>query len=407
MRPRTELALGLGLLLALGIAASSLGRRRHPVPSEDPRRSTLLTGPNGAKGFSDALERLGVRVERYRSRVILLEEIERAHQGAPPVLAFLDPSIPLDADEASHLLKFTQYGDLLLAGPSAEAAMRCFGFGVEFRAGDSSQTIPPGTVRTEQSPWVQAVLAQSTDTVVSDSSGSEDATVATCQVLHFTEVDTLLVSTGGRVVALRLHGRTDRGSSVTLVADGGLFGNREMRDTDAGPFALGLIAGRYQRVIFDEQHHGFGPAGGLLSAMLAWSTRSPWGWTAWQLAVTGLIALLAGVVRFGPAVPVIERKRRSPLEHVRALATALAAARGHDVAVGAIVGGLRRRLSPAGHSGRGDWHPWLAHLSTQLRTARARDAADSLNRLTLPGQPADSVLRAANAVEDVWEELRP
>jgi hypothetical protein len=77
------------------------------------------------------------------------------------------------------------------------------------------------------------------------------------------------------------------------------------------------------------------------------------------------------------------------------------------VAVGALVRGLRRRLSPAGHQQRGDWRSWLAQLPNHLRTPQARDAAGVLNRLTQPGQPAESVLRAANAVEDVWEELRP
>jgi hypothetical protein len=92
---------------------------------------------------------------------------------------------------------------------------------------------------------------------------------------------------------------------------------------------------------------------------------------------------------------------------VRALATALAAARGHDVAIGAIVAGLRRRLSPAGQRGRGDWRAWLTQLSGQSQSPRARDAITTLQELTGPGQTPAGVLRAANAVEDVWEELRP
>jgi hypothetical protein len=147
--------------------------------------------------------------------------------------------------------------------------------------------------------------------------------------------------------------------------------------------------------------------GSLAGASLDWSLRSPWGWAAWQLAIVGVLALAAGAFRFGPVRSVVERRRRSPLEHVRALATALAAARGHDVAIGAIVQGLRRRLQPAGQRGRGDWRPWVAHLTDTVRRARARDAARTLGSLTRSGQPPEGVLRAANAVEDVWEELRP
>ena len=38
---------------------------------------------------------------------------------------------------------------------------------------------------------------------------------------------------------------------------------------------------------------------------------------------------------------------------------------------------------------------------------RARDALALLDSLTRPGQPSSSVLRAANAVEVVWEDLKP
>ncbi|HTS89732.1 MAG TPA: hypothetical protein VMG41_14665, partial [Gemmatimonadales bacterium] len=108
-----------------------------------------------------------------------------------------------------------------------------------------------------------------------------------------------------------------------------------------------------------------------------------------------------------PAIHLLDRRRRSPLEHVRALATALAAAQGHDVAIEEIIEGLRRRLLPAGQRSSGDWRAWLDHLVNQVRGSRARDAATTLQALARPGQSAAGVLRAANAVEDVWEELRP
>jgi hypothetical protein len=219
-------------------------------------------------------------------------------------------------------------------------------------------------------------------------------------------VDTLLTTITGRVVALRLY-RADLDRQVVLVADGGLLRNRALRDTPAGPFALGLFVGRYDRVVFEEAHQGFDAGGSLAAAVLDWSIRSPWGWGAWQLALVGLLVLGGGAVRFGPVRPVIPRQRRSPLEHVRALATALAAARGHDVAIGAIVQGLRRRLLPAGQRSRADWRPWVNRLATTVQTPRAQEAVRALQSLTPPGQPPDGVLRAANAVEDVWQELRP
>ena len=90
----------------------------------------------------------------------------------------------------------------------------------------------------------------------------------------------------------------------------------------------------------------------------------------------------------------IERRRRSPLEHVRALATALAAARGHDVAVrshraGASAPALPRRAGPA----RGESS---ARGSTTSRRPSARRAAgralDTLTTITRRPASADDVL---------------
>ena len=134
-------------------------------------------------------------------------------------------------------------------------------------------------------------------------------------------------------------------------------------------------------------HPGAGPRG-----------RSRW-WASWRLLAAG--------IRFGPVRTAIERRRRSPLEHVRALATALAAARGHDVAVRLMIQGLRRRLSASGRPNRGDLYGWLGGLAPSLRTERGREALAELNQLTSRQPSADEVLLAANDVETLWQELKP
>ena len=196
------------------------------------------------------------------------------------------------------------------------------------------------------------------------------------------------------------------GRTVTLVADDRLFTNRALRETAAGPFVLGLVVPRYRRVVVDEYHHGFDASRSLSGAAWDWTLRTPWGWAMLQLAAVGVLALLAAGVRFGPIRSGIERRRRSPLEHVRALATALAAARGHDVAVGLIVQGLRRRLSRAGRPGRAGLAPWLTSWA-----ARSGRRADGGARHAAAGDrrpaSADDVLHAADAVETLWEELTP
>src|ERR687883_194484 len=112
MRPRTELVLGTGILLVLGTIVSALGSRRLRTTSDDPRRSTYLAGPSGARGFADALERLGVRVTRYRrpSETLDTRELPKGRR----LVAVLGPSLPLKPDEARHLAELPV--DLLLAG---------------------------------------------------------------------------------------------------------------------------------------------------------------------------------------------------------------------------------------------------------------------------------------------------
>lgn len=391
MRPRAELALALVALLALGMGAALLGSRKRPAESTDPRRSTFVTSPDGARALAEALTRLGVSVSRIRRR--LDSTAIDPHDGPRTLLAFLSPSEPLSGFEARQLAaRVRRGGDLLLAGPAAGVAISCYGFYAR-RLPDS---LAAGTV------WATHVLLPLPDSAAADSAGIRRA--ANCAVLA-TGVDTLLATGDGRAVALRL--KTASGANVTLVADGALFSNRALRETKAGEFALGLVAGRYPRVVFDEYHHGFGPSGSLAGAVWAWSLRSPWGWAAWQLLFAGALALAASAIRFGPARRVIERRRRSALEHVRALANALAAARGHDVAIATQVRGLRRRLARGGAAERGPVSAWLDQLAVNVRTPRARAAVATLRSLTQGPQPADAVLRAADAVEDVWDELKP
>lgn len=406
MRPRVELAAGVAVLAALAIGVAALGSRGRREPDLDRRRSTFLTGPEGAKGFADALERLGVEVERFRRRPAALA----GSGGERTVLALLGPADPPDFLDATAIVSFADRNDLLLAGPATNAVMRCYGYAARFRP-TPMVAMTPGLPAAASDIRVRAVLARAASGTLTDSAAwGEDGRIASCEVPEPLGVDTLLRTAGGRVAAIRL--RLDGGRSVTLVADDALFSNRALRSTDAGPFALRLVAGRYGRVLVDEYHQGYGPSGSLLRAVVGWSLRSPWGWAAWQLAGVGLIALAAAAIRFGPIRPATGRRRRSPLEHVRALATALAAARGHDLAVRLMAQGLRRRLSRGPQAVRGaglraDPRPWLAALAPHLRSGRGREAAAELLALTGHPQDADGVLHAANVVEDVWEDLKP
>lgn len=405
MRHRIEIILALVLVTALAILAGMLGARRNRTAPLDTRRSSFLSGPYGARGYADVLTRLGVKVDRFRQRSAMLGQLGAGQER--PLLAVLSPDL-FDGSDARALAEFAARGDLLLAGYTASIAMQCFGYDVDFRESDGDSIplfrVTAGVREAEPMIWTRdMILVQRFGRTVEDSSNLTSGMSEVCKVHRPLLVDSLLLTQGGRPAALRLVMKN--GSTVTLVADGLLFSNQSMRESDAG-LATVRMAVPYRRVIFDEFVHGFGPAGSLFQSALNWTLRSPWGWFGWQLAGVGLIALLAGAVRFGAPRTLIDRRRRSPLEHVRALATALAAAKGGDVAVNLMVRGLRRRLSAGTSSVRGEVRPWLESLAQNVKTDRSRAAVQTLLNLTRRAS-SDSVLRAANAVEDVWQDLTP
>jgi hypothetical protein len=401
VRPRTELSLAASLLLGLGVIAVAVGNTRARTPSSESARSTYLTGPGGASAFAEAASRLGVEVQRFRRPTASLPVADSSRRGE--VVAVLGPTMPLSAVEARHLLGLPV--DLLLAGSTSASAIRCLGYHVSVRQRtDPAATRAPVGADQLPSPRVWAVLMPHSAREIVDSAGYDGRRVR-CDVPAPVRVDTLLQTVRDRLVAVRLTYPGDR--AVTLVADDRLFRNRTLRNTSAGELVLGLVAPRYRRLVVDEFHHGYQAAGSLGGAALGWSTRSPWGWIVWQLAAVGVVALIASGVRFGPVRSAIERRRRSPMEHVRALATALAAARGHDVAVRLMIQGLRRRLSRTGRPAPADLEVWLERLGPSLRTARGRQALEALTAMTHRPPDADSVLVAANAVETLWEELKP
>ena len=405
MRPRNEALLAVGALTALALLVAVLAWPRRGATASDERASSFLSGPGGTRGLLEATRALGIEVRRFRERPRELGP--RLADGTRQLLAIIGPSYPFSAPERGLVVSFNQQADLLLAGEAASALMRCFGYRVRSLPFDSVRAQAPAGPGAAD-PWVHATLEPTRERVFEDSARAFDVGRTACTVPLYRAVDTLLLTPARRPVALSLR-RADLDRRVILLADAELLRNRALRRTAAGPFALRLLGSRYRRVVFEEYHHGFGAQGSLAGAALAWSRRSPWGWAVWQLALVGLLALLFGAVRFGPARPAIPRLRRSPLEHVRALATALAAAQGHDEAIGAMVRGLRRRLAPAAlrAGAAGDWRAWLTRLERPAAEPRAATALGTLRQLTRPGQPSDSVLRAANAVEDLWRDLKP
>jgi hypothetical protein len=88
----------------------------------------------------------------------------------------------------------------------------------------------------------------------------------------------------------------------------------------------------------------------------------------------------------------------------------LESAEDSDTAVRRLALGLRRRLSRARLVRDDNVLPWLEGLELATRGPKGRAAVRRLQHLLTardPGGESSRVLHAAQAVEDVWEELRP
>ena len=391
-------------IVAAGILiAAVIGQRVAPSESLlDTRRSTLLEGPDGAKGLAAALEKFAVAVEaRRRPLFDWGSDSSRVELGT--VLVLLDVSIaPTSVEQRVLRNAVARGGKLFLAGRNA--VERCFAHRVRRLGGETEDTavtveLPSGV---DALPAVRAIVER----IPNDSLYRDETDVEACPVLFPIGVDTLLRTRGGQAIATRLTFRG--GGSVMIVADSRLLSNRALKETDAGIMVIPwMLQGLPQRIVFDEYHHGFQERRSIFLAALNWSRNSPAGWAIWQLCAAGLLSLVFLAVRFGPALNVIERKRRSPMEHLDALALGLQRAEGQETAVMLIAAGLRRRLGRTGTVRRSDrgLSDWLEALELAVPTPEARSRVERLGRLV--GEPGgdERVLHTASAVEDVWEAL--
>lgn len=397
------------LLLSVALALAVWAGRRGAgaEPDFDFRASTLVSGPEGSRALYDVLARLGVRVERWRTPLFDLAS-DSSHR--PAVLAVLDPPLDLTGPELAQVAQFVEAGGAVIAANTAGGITRCVGWRTAYRfdfgRADSFAVRSPATDL--QLPAVTNYLrpleGAQADTRRRLRGG--DVEEDRCDTLAPIAQDTILRLTDGRPAVLRL--RYSGGGSVTLVADAGYLRNRAWRETAVPEFVTPLLVPtRRGPLVWDEYHQGFGEGRSLSGAVGRWLRGSPVGWALAQLAAVSLLVIAVAGVRFGPARAVIERRRRSPLEHLEALAAGLEGANGVDTAVSLTVSSLRRRLGRAAGWAPGEQRAWLAALELALPTVAGRNAVRRLQDVVNQPGGAERALAAAQAVEDVWLELRP
>lgn len=421
MSHRTEIGLVLLLAAAVTIALVAGSGGTHPTATWEPV-STYRTGPMGGRAAYDVLARLGVPVERRRTPLF---DVARQVRRRPAVLAVIAPEdwlVPAEREAVAH---YVGTGGVLFAAGDAGGLTECFGWNTASpdttqELEDSAAVLPPeGVGRLPRVEWVLHPRGRGADTLANQAKRAAEQSKKSgfrrllkqdesCRSVVRSGVDTLLVTHRGMPVLVRL--RFEGGGSAVLLADDAYLRNTAWRTSDVSTLLVPLLVphpGAHGHVTWDEYHHGYGVGGSLTGAVWAWTLRSPAGWLLLQLLVVGLVWLAVTAVRFGPPRLFLDRRRRSPLEHVEALAAGLEGASGADTAVVLMISGLRRRLSRTAQPVRGDMGQWLRTLELVLPGARGRAAARRLQETLAKPGGAERVLAAAQAVEDVWQALHP
>lgn len=397
---RTERFLIAGLVAAVILAAIAGSLTAPDEKLEDPRRSVLLAGPAGASALRETLERFDVATEERRTALFDLEP-ELASDDTWLMLLDLT-HFPSQLELMQVVGHVARGGRVLVAGQSG--VEHCFGYSVIPAGADDYRwegvaVTPPARVETlPDARWV--LDRRGRDTTEQDDL-QPFGSLPSCDAPSAVDTVPLLRTTTGRFVAVRLE--YTGGGEVILLAEADLVANEALRDTDAGVVVLEwLLADPPGRVVFDEYHQGFGEGGSLFVAAGKWLLGAPAGWTLLQVAGAALVMLWVLSLRFGPAGHIVERKRRSVVEHVQALAMGLERAGAHDTAVRLVLAGLGRRFGRAGRPRARDLDRWLTALELAARTPEARDKVRRLANLIRQPGGDQRVLAAATAVEDVW-----
>jgi len=369
----------------------------------DQRLTTYSADAQGARLLYELAHRLGWQVDRWTAGP------ELAADGRT-IMAVLDPVQPIGAIEAHYILERVRGGAALMYVMTGYSPLND-SLHVKRGVGGPYEATAAGTT---EAPVVKApadsVRARRFGVAVTDSSGdADDAEVSTeeCahlsanggiplwpdQVVHlwrfqFTQPRspaTVIFARsapepGSRDTAGRRSGPAAAGfplgaGRVVVVADPDLLRNDVLRVCKWGIDGVAVRMLEYLAVgaphrdhlIFDEYHQGFGTHPGTLRAIVVYLAHVPSGHLLLQALAAGLILLLALGPRTLPPHDLERVERRSPLEHVTALAQAYARVGATRTATTRLLRGVRRRIEPHGtRSGA---------LTAEERDAQFLDAA--------------------------------
>lgn len=345
VRPRIVLpAVTVLVLLVALVTPTALGSR-----SGDQRLSVLSDAPSGARLFHDLGQRLGWQPEQ-RLGPSLVRDPAIVH-------AVLDPVIPLRITEVHELLEHVREGGgLLLVLGGGVAAL---GDTLHI-ARASSGLIGDRTLPTARRPvscpsdlggrfaplWPGGAAGLWTLVWRAPPAGVVD-TLLTVRETPFGKPPRDNPS---------MVGMTYGKGRIVIASDPDIFRTDVLRDCRFGLGVASVRALEYlaaggneprRRIVFDEFHQGHGARPGSLRAVSSYLGGTPSGRFLFQLAVAGLVLLVAAAPRIVAPRDPGRLERRSPLEQVDALSRAYAQVGATRTSARRLVRGLRRRVERA------------------------------------------------------------
>jgi len=386
LRPRVALP----ILAAIIIVVALLTPEQTAGRSGDARLSSRSTAPQGAAALYELAGRLGWRTSARLTDSIPLGDTTAVH-------LVLDPPIPPSAIETHQVLDRVRRGGGLVfvlggGGPMADS------LGVGSRVPRAGSVIGA----------TQIIVGSSGRLIATDTTGCVDRGegLLSAGLPFWPDRQTHILAlrwkgaepSGARTLA-SVQTSTGIGSSdlpavigfpldrgrVVVAADPDLLRNDVLRVCRWGAdvAAIRMLeyvsdsapgGGRRQRLVFDEYHQGYGEQPGTMRGILSYLERTASGHLVLQLAGAGLVLLLAVGPRLLPPRAAERIERRSPLEHVDALARAYRAVGATRTATARLVHGVRRRVehSLGARSGATSDETFLA-WATQRAPSRSTD----------------------------------
>lgn len=378
---RFKQRVALAVVLTLIVMAALFTPEIIAGRSGDARLSTYFTGPQGARLLFELTQRLGWRSERWT-------EAATPPMDPSTVIAVLDPAQPLGAIESHELLDRVRKGSAMLYVLSGDSPLNDSlhlrreingGFYEPTRAGTAdapAATIPADTLRARR------FSASASDTVSDDDDADSSRECAGAgsngalpmwvdEKVQLWNLRFVRPAPNDTVIFARTlpsRGRRDRSAGghvaaagfplgrgrVVVFSDPDFLRNDVLRVCKWGLDVVAVRALDYLAVgpaprnhlVYDEYHQGFGTHPGTLRAICAYLFRSSSGHVLLQGMLAGLVLLLASGPRLLPAHDPLRVERRSPLEHVGALAQAYEGVGGTRTATARLLRGVRRRVQP-------------------------------------------------------------